>query len=133
MKIADPDRGWRKFHDDIKKKRNLTRPNETPQSQPQQVQYQQPTPIQQQPVQQPILQQQQPIAQPPNVTYNMNPPQQAQSNVQAKKSRLGLFIVSIALIVFVAFLLQPEQTIGVFHMIGERISNLWQTAQGAMQ
>lgn len=137
MKIADPDRGWRKFHDDIKRKRKLTLPNEQPPQQQQQPPIQQPY---QQPYRQPQYQPQnptpiqpQPQSTPPNVTYNVNPPQTTQGNVQVKKSRLGLFILSIIIFVAIAFLLQPEQTIGVFQAIGERITTLWETVQGVMQ
>lgn len=131
MKIADPDRGWRKFHDDVKKKReNNSKPYSEPSKpQPQPQPPSQPTP---QPTQQQLPPQPQ-QQQPPTVNYTINPPQTTQGNVNNNKPRLGVIIGLMIAVVFVAFLLQPEQTMSVFQTIFEQLSVVWETAQGAMQ
>jgi len=127
MKIANPDRGWQKFHDDIKKKRNKNKSEHrklptyesiesyTPQHQ---------STHQSQPYQT--------LPQSPTVNYNINPPQTTQGNVNENKPGLGLIIGLLIVVVFLAFLFQPEQTMNVFQTIFERISNFWYTIKGAM-
>jgi hypothetical protein len=122
MKVANPDRGWQKFHDDIKKKRK----NQHEHHESQQNNYQPTQPTQ------PIQQTYQPQSNPPTVNYNINPPQTTQGNVNENKPGIGLIIGLLIVVVFVAFLLQPEQTMNVFQTIFERLSNFWYTIKGAM-
>jgi len=110
MRLANPSRGWAKFREDLLRSRQIR----TPKYQTHQ--------YQQKPINR--FNQQSP---PPNVTYNVYPPQTTQGNVNQRRTRTGLFIGLIALVVFLAFLLQPEQTISMLQLIVHRLQEVWET------
>ncbi len=110
MRLANPSRGWAKFREDLLRSRQ----RRTPQYQTHQ--------YQQKPINR--FNQQSPA---PNVVYNVYPPQTTQGNVNERRTRTGLLIGLIALVVFLAFLLRPEQTISVLQLILNRLEQVWET------
>jgi len=112
MKIADPERGFRKFREDIKRQREereqrRTQPQQQPTQQP--VQQQQPsTPpsppsYQPMPMYTPVQPQQQ--SAPPNVTYNVQPPQQVTTKQKSLAGKVILIITATVCLVSAYYLI----------------------------